>query len=266
MLQRRYIILLCIILLLPPVQRPCTFTCTLLSQSPYSPSIYLHLYCICIETSTCKLALVLGMYNLRAQGLTLKLVRDVWRSISGCRRPGLAWEKLPLLSQGKVSLLISFLRSSHKPRNSPTSRASRCHSFSSTCIMKLQSFTVLLAITAANATKINPLHIKRQATASSVSTATSATVATSSVPSSSGTSAISSSTTGISTGTTTAVGAPASATWGTSYPPLSQISSGMPSEVTQAVTTTYTAGASPTYYSGADPLPTPCQPCLSPFL
>ncbi|KAJ3810474.1 hypothetical protein F5876DRAFT_88894 [Lentinula aff. lateritia] len=121
--------------------------------------------------------------------------------------------------------------------------------------MKLQSFTVLLAITAANATKINPLHIKRQATASSsVSTATSATVATSSVSSSSGTSAISSSTTGISTGITTAA---ASATWGTSYPPLSQISSGMPSEVTQAVTTTYTAGASPTYYSGADPLPTP---------
>ncbi|KAF9071583.1 hypothetical protein BDP27DRAFT_1218975 [Rhodocollybia butyracea] len=44
---------------------------------------------------------------------------------------------------------------------------------------------------------------------------------------------------------------------GTSFPPLSQISSGMPVEITQVVTTTYTGGATPTYFSGADPLPTP---------
>ncbi|KAJ3989281.1 carbohydrate esterase family 4 protein [Lentinula detonsa] len=123
--------------------------------------------------------------------------------------------------------------------------------------MKLQTLSVLLAIAAAHASKINPLHIKRQATSS---TATSATVAASSASSSSGTSAVSSSTTGTSTGTatgsTTAVAAPASATWGTSFPPLSQISSGMPSEVTQPVTTTYSPGTSPTYFSGADPLPT----------
>ncbi|KAJ4473590.1 hypothetical protein J3R30DRAFT_3510154 [Lentinula aciculospora] len=124
--------------------------------------------------------------------------------------------------------------------------------------MKLQIFSVLLAITAANASKINPLHVKRQTT--SAGTATSATVAASSVSSSTGTSSASSSTTATSNGTasgsTTAVAAPASATWGTSYPPLSQISSGMPSEVTQAVTTTYSVGTSPTYFSGAEPLPT----------
>ncbi|KAJ3759750.1 hypothetical protein EV360DRAFT_41281 [Lentinula raphanica] len=126
--------------------------------------------------------------------------------------------------------------------------------------MKLQTLSVLLAVAAANASKLNHLHLKRQTTSS---TATSATVAASSISSSTGSSAVSASATGTSTGTspgtatgsTTSAAVPASATWGTSFPPLSQISSGMPSEVTQAVTTTYSPGATPTYFSGASPLP-----------
>lgn len=134
----------------------------------------------------------------------------------------------------------------------------RRHSF----IMKFQFFAVLLAVSASNAYDLDQRHaevVQRRQTSSDTpsvtATTTAATFNTSSAASLSTSTAAGSI---ITTTSGSAATAPASATWGTSVPPLSQISSGMPSGVTEAVSTTYVAGASPTYYSGAEPLPTLC--------
>jgi peptidoglycan/xylan/chitin deacetylase (PgdA/CDA1 family) len=126
--------------------------------------------------------------------------------------------------------------------------------------MKLQISTVLLAVSAANAS-VNPRHVnvaKRQSSSSSSASSSSVSTVIPSSSSSSaatGSSAISGTSTGTATGTISAATTLVSATWGTGVPALSQIASGMPSGVTQAPTTTYAAGVTPTYYSG-EPLPT----------
>ncbi|KAI6149879.1 carbohydrate esterase family 4 protein [Pisolithus tinctorius] len=73
-------------------------------------------------------------------------------------------------------------------------------------------------------------------------------------------STISSGSAATSAATTTTTGAsatgPQTNTWGTTIPPLSQITSGMPSQPTLPLTATYSAGATPPI-SGAPALPTP---------
>ncbi|KIK61685.1 carbohydrate esterase family 4 protein [Collybiopsis luxurians FD-317 M1] len=129
--------------------------------------------------------------------------------------------------------------------------------------MKLQIFTIFLAVALSDATNINHRHAdiaKRQSSSSSSSSISSATATSASSVTTGATSTASSAVSGASGTTasgTSTTGPPASATWGTSFPPLSQISSGMPSEMTQPASTTYAAGSSPTYYSAASPLPSP---------
>ncbi|KAE9398546.1 glycoside hydrolase/deacetylase [Gymnopus androsaceus JB14] len=124
--------------------------------------------------------------------------------------------------------------------------------------MKLQIFTVLLALAASSNAHDNHRLAEKRQTISSSATETAATSTTTSVTTAtSAATSIAGSITTTATDSTTTSSTPTSATWGTSYPPMSEISLGMPSGVTEAVTTTYAAGASPTYYSGAEPLPTP---------
>ncbi|KAF5377774.1 hypothetical protein D9757_008058 [Collybiopsis confluens] len=123
--------------------------------------------------------------------------------------------------------------------------------------MKLQIVSVLVAVALSEATNIKHRHAdvaKRQNSSTSTVSASSSPVASGSSSSTAATA--SASATGAATSLTT-TGPPASATWGTSFPPLSQISSGMPTEITQAAATTYTPGSMPTYYSAASPLPSP---------
>lgn len=72
---------------------------------------------------------------------------------------------------------------------------------------------------------------------------------------SSGSAAVSGATTSVATAGAPTTG-PQTNTWGTTIPPLTQITSGMPSQPTLPVTATYPAGATPPI-SGAPVLPTP---------
>ncbi|KAI6117469.1 carbohydrate esterase family 4 protein [Pisolithus croceorrhizus] len=123
--------------------------------------------------------------------------------------------------------------------------------------MHLPSLVALLTLV--GAASANERHVRlarkynyaRDTTTSSMAASTS----TSSPMTSSSSAAVPSATTSATTTAAPSTG-PQTNTWGTTIPPLTQITSGMPSQPTLPLTATYPAGATPPI-SGAPVLPTP---------
>ncbi|KAI6016173.1 carbohydrate esterase family 4 protein [Pisolithus microcarpus] len=125
--------------------------------------------------------------------------------------------------------------------------------------MKIHLRPLVALLTLVGAASANERHARlarkhnyaRDTTTSSMTASTS----TSSSMTSSGSAAVSGATTSVATAGAPTTG-PQTNTWGTTIPPLTQITSGMPSQPTLPVTATYPAGATPPI-SGAPVLPTP---------
>ncbi|KAI6041894.1 carbohydrate esterase family 4 protein [Pisolithus marmoratus] len=116
---------------------------------------------------------------------------------------------------------------------------------------------LLTLVGAASATERHARFVRKYNYARDTTTSSMpASTGTSSSATSSGSTTAPAATTSAATTTGAAATGPQTNTWGTTIPPLSQITSGMPSQPTLPPTATYPAGATPPI-SGAPVLPTP---------